>query len=100
MSAPNWNDLLNSQRHFEKLQGEERERANEASSHYITQLALGISGIGSLLSCTATNGVTGLCPDAAANIGWMMTAVGDLINRLNDISVETQIDDTGSSRSE
>lgn len=99
MSAPNWNDLLNSQRHFEKLQGGDRERANEAATNYIAQLAAGISGIGSLLACTASNGVTGLTDEAATDVGWMLKNVGDLIVRLSDIAVET-MPDTDSSRSE
>lgn len=89
MSAVDWNDLLESPRHFERLEGEAKERASEASSFYIAQLAMGISAVGNLLACTATNGVTGLGDDTAAKVGWMMIAVGDLITRLNDIAEAT-----------
>lgn len=89
MSAPDWNDLLQSNRYFEQLQGEAQKRAGEASRFYIAQLAMGISGVGTLLSCTATNGVTGLSSDAAAKVGWMMTVVGDLIVSLSDIAEAT-----------
>lgn len=92
MTAVNWNDLFESNHYFELLQGEERGRANEASSHYIAQLAIGVSGIGNLLACTASNGVTGLSDEAATDVGWMLKAVGDLINRLNDIAVATMPD--------
>lgn len=89
MSAPDWNDLLQTNRYFEQLQGEAKERAGEASRFYIAQLAMGISGVGDLLACTATNGVTGLSSDAAAKVSWMMTVMGDLIVSLGDIAEAT-----------
>ncbi|WBG63656.1 hypothetical protein ELR50_12525 [Pseudomonas citronellolis] len=89
MKAVNWNDLLNSVRDFEHLPDDQKERANEAATNYITQLAAGISGIGSLLACTASNGVTGLTDEAATDVGWMLKNVGDLIVRLSDIAVAT-----------
>ncbi|MCL6690596.1 hypothetical protein M8R19_17955 [Pseudomonas sp. R3.Fl] len=90
MSAVNWSDLLDSVRDFERLPDDKKERANEAADHYIGQLAAGISGIGNLLACTASNGKTGLDDETATDIGWMLKNIGDLIVRLSDIAVATK----------
>ncbi|WP_437883529.1 hypothetical protein [Pseudomonas sp. LRF_L74] len=86
--STNWSDLIGSPRLFELMpeDSESRKKAHEASTHYIAQLAMGVSGIGNLMACTASNTETGVCEDSIEKVGWMLIAVGDLMIRLSDIA--------------
>ncbi len=78
MSALNWNGLLIGQQQIKDIAPERLGHAAESVSGRITTLACGISSIGNLLACTASNGETGLCPDTAANLGWLLESLGEL----------------------
>jgi hypothetical protein len=83
--VPNWNDLLPSIDVIEKnLTPDQLEQAGRACDQYIVTLAHGISGIGNLLACTASNGETGLCEEAATDVGWLLEGLGNLISNLAD----------------
>lgn len=82
MNFPNWNDLLPSHEAIRAMTPEKLKAAEVASEHYIGKLAYGISGIGNLLACTASNGETGLDEGAVTNVGWLLESLGDLIGNL------------------
>lgn len=78
MKLPNWNDLLPTHEHIQAMTPEQLGRAEDACHQYSGNLFLGISAIGNLLACTASNGETGLNDDAVAKLGWMLENLGDL----------------------
>lgn len=84
MSTPNWNDLMPSFEQLLRMSEEDKDRVERAASQYVATLAFGVSGIGNLLACTASNGSTGLSDETATDIGWMLEAVGNLIGSLAD----------------
>ena len=78
MSALNWNGLLIGQQQIKDIAPERLGHAAESVSGRITTLACGISSIGNLLACTASNGETGLCTDTATSLGWLLESLGEL----------------------
>jgi len=84
MSVPDWNDLLPHHEAIQAMPPERLDAAGRAADEYIRTLANGVSGIGHLLACTASNGDTGLCEDAVTNVGWMLESLGELISKLSD----------------
>lgn len=84
MSAPNWNALLPSHEAIQAMSPEQLKAAGQAADQYVCTLANGISGLGHLLACTASNGETGLSEDAVTSVGWMLESLGDLISKLTD----------------
>lgn len=84
MTAANWNALLPGHQDMKKMSAEELGAAEQASSNYVSVLAHGISGIGNLLACTASNDDTGLSATAVTDIGWMLESLGTLISNLSD----------------
>lgn len=86
MSVANWNDLLPRHEVLKAMNADQLEAAEEASARYVAVLANGISGIGNLLACTASNGDTGLNENAVTEIGWMLESLGSLISNLSDTS--------------
>ena len=83
--VPTWNDLLPTIDTIEKtMTPDQLEQAGRACDQYIVTLAHGIAGIGNLLACTASNGETGLCDEAATDVGWLLHGLGNLISNLSD----------------
>lgn len=85
--VPTWNDLLPTLDAIEKtMTPEQLAQAGRACDQYIMTLAHGVSGIGNLLACTASNSETGLCDEAATDVGWLLHSIGNLISNLADTS--------------
>ncbi len=84
MSVANWNDLLPRHESLERMTSDELKAAEQASANYVSTLAHGISGIGHLLACTASNGDTGLSTEVVTDIGWMLESLGELISNLSE----------------
>lgn len=84
MSIPSWNDLLPSDESIKAMSPDELKQGASAAKQNAATIAFGISAIGNLLACTASNSETGLCPDAARDIGWMLDSLGNLTARLID----------------
>lgn len=78
MSAFNWNDILIGQQQIADIAPDRLELAAESVSGRATTLAYGISSIGNLLACTASNGSTGLSDDTATSLGWLLESLGEL----------------------
>ena len=89
--VPTWNDLLpNIEAIATTMKPDELEQAGRACDQYVMNLAHGISGIGNLLACTASNGETGLSEDAATDVGWLLESLGTLIANLADTGAAIQ----------
>lgn len=88
MITANWKDLLISRKAMQALPQDELDAVSRASDDYLHTLAHGVSGLGNLLACTASNGETGLSADAVTSIGWMLDSLGGLISNLSDTSTE------------
>lgn len=86
----NWCDLLAQKDSLKALAVEDLEALNSAGNDYLHSIAHGISGIGNLLACTASNSETGLDKEAVTNIGWMLESLGSLISNLSDVMAETE----------
>lgn len=84
MSMLNWNDMLLSQETIGAMKPERLEALRQASDNAMHTLAHGVSGIGHLLACTASNSESGLNADAVAHVGWMLESLGGLISNLSD----------------
>lgn len=84
MSSGNWQNLLPNHESILKMSAEKLQATEKASDRYLSVLAHGISGIGNLLACTASNGETGLSETAVTDIGWMLESLGTLISNLSD----------------
>ncbi len=96
MSTPNrvptWNDLLPNVEAIERtMKPDELAQAGRACDQYVMNLAHGISGIGNLLACTASNGETGLSEEAATDVGWLLESLGTLIANLADTGTAIQL---------
>jgi hypothetical protein len=89
MSIPNWQDLLPRHELIVKMSVEQLKTTEQASATYVSVLAHGISGIGNLLACTASNEETGLNSVAVTDIGWMLESLGKLVSNLSDINAAT-----------
>ncbi|WP_288657840.1 MULTISPECIES: hypothetical protein [Pseudomonas] len=81
---PKWNDLLPNYEGLQRMDAERLEKAGRLAGGQVATLALGISGIGNLLACTASNGETGLSESAVTDVGWMLESLGQLITNLSD----------------
>lgn len=85
MSVPTWNDLLPDMKAIEQTMSPEKlAKAEGACAQYVMSLAHGVSGIGNLLACTASNGETGLSESAVTDVGWLLESLGTLIANLAD----------------
>ena len=91
MSTVSWKDLLISGQAMKQLPSDDLEAISSASDDYLHTIAHGVSGIGNLLACTASNGVSGLDSEAVTKIGWMLDALGGLISNLSDVASEAGI---------
>lgn len=81
---PKWNDLLPSYDDIQRMDAERLDKVERIAGSQVATLALGISGIGNLLACTASNGETGLSESAVTDVGWMLESLGQLITNLSD----------------
>lgn len=84
MSTPNWNALLPKIATIEAMSAGELEAAAEAVDTHGMAIGFEIAAIGNLLACTAANDETGLCKEAATNIGWLLQLLGTLSAKLAD----------------
>lgn len=83
MSLPIWRDVLvDVELHAtDKAKLEQIQRTAES---FADTLTYGMSAIGYLLACTASNGDTGLDPDEAAATGWLLSYLANLVTELNN----------------
>lgn len=88
MKTANWKDLLVSGQDMKHMPLDDLDAISRAGDGYLHSIAHGISGIGNLLACTASNGLSGLDPEAVTKIGWMLDALGGLISNLSDVTAE------------
>ncbi|WP_175651032.1 hypothetical protein [Pseudomonas sp. Marseille-P9899] len=88
MAGANWNALLPSRKTMKEMSAEELDAAGQASNDCVAILAHGISGIGNLLACAASNDQVGLNASAVTDIGWMLESLGSLISNLTDTGAE------------
>ena len=89
MNGHDWRTLLPDQLNLlpdvyqgQHVTAEQAKRVSEiksAAEDRIDTLVIGVGAIGNLLACTASNGTTGLCDDTAANIGWLLEDMSNLI---------------------
>lgn len=79
-----WGDMLPSHEAIQKMSPEKLKDISYASSNYLSVIGHGVSGIGNLLACTASNSETGLSTTAVTDIGWMLESLGHLISNLSD----------------
>ncbi len=80
-------DVHNWTHEGKRLTTEQAQRLSDiesAADDRIDTLVLGVSAIGNLLACTASNGTTGLCDETAAAIGWLLEDMGHLIYRCKE----------------
>jgi hypothetical protein len=84
MSILNWKDLTISMECINAMELDQLEGVRQASDNYMHNLAHGISGIGNLLACAASNEDAGLNVKAVANVGWMLESLGGLVSSLSD----------------
>ena len=82
---PKWNDLLPNYEDLQRMDTERLAKAEHMAGGQVATLALGISGIGNLLACTASNDDTGLSESAVTDVGWMLESLGKLICGLSDL---------------
>lgn len=79
-----WNDLLPRHEALKNMNADQLKAAEQATESCVAVLAHGISGIGHLLACTASNGDTGLNPEVVTDIGWLLESLGSLVGNLSD----------------
>jgi hypothetical protein len=84
MSAADWNALLPSIEAIESMNADDLTAASEAIETQVASIGFGIAAIGNLLACAASNDETGLCKDAATDIGWLLQSLGTLSAKLSD----------------
>lgn len=91
MIIATWNDLLLTPGAIEQTMTlEQMDAVERACDRYVTTLAHGISGIGNLLACTASNGETGLSDEAVTDVGWLLESLGTLISDLAETGAACQ----------
>ncbi|MDC3736064.1 hypothetical protein KDL27_09785 [Pseudomonas syringae pv. syringae] len=88
MKTMGWCDLLIKNKDIAVMDTEDLDALCRATDDQLLALAHGVSGIGNLLACTASNSETGLSPEAVKNIGWMLESLGGLISNLSDTNSE------------
>ncbi|KGK23875.1 hypothetical protein [Pseudomonas plecoglossicida] len=79
-----WNDLLPRHEALKNMTAGQLKATEQATESCVSVLAHGISGIGHLLACTASNGETGLSSAAVTDIGWLLESLGSLVGNLSD----------------
>lgn len=84
MSLISWSSLLPKHEAIKEMSVDELRKTADSTKEYACTLAHGISGIGNLLACTASNGQTGLSDQAVTSVGWMLESMGTLISNLVD----------------
>lgn len=84
MRVANWNDVLPKHEALTSMTAAQLKAAEQASENYVSIIANGISGIGNLLACTASNSGTGLSAEAVTEIGWLLESLGTLVSNLAD----------------
>jgi hypothetical protein len=82
MSNVNWNTLLPNIAAIKAMDADDLAAASEAVEAHTASIGYGIAAIGNLLACTASNDETGLCKDAATDIGWLLQSLGTLSAKL------------------
>lgn len=88
MKAMNWRDLLIKREDIAKMDADSLDAVTRTTDDRLLSLALGVSGLGNLLACAASNEESGLCPSAVANVGWMLESIGSLISDVAGVSSE------------
>lgn len=83
-NVPSWYDLLPDHPAIQQMDPAQLEKASRMAEGEISTLAFGISGLGNILACAASNEDSGLSSDAVESIGWMLESVGRLIANLSD----------------
>ncbi|RMN51785.1 hypothetical protein SAMN05444506_12489 [Pseudomonas syringae] len=88
MKTMGWCDLLIKHKDIAVMDTEDLDALCRATDDRLLALAHGVSGIGNLLACAASNSETGLSLEAVKNIGWMLESLGGLISNLSDTNSE------------
>ncbi|WP_116830159.1 hypothetical protein [Pseudomonas syringae] len=88
MKTMNWCDLLIKREDIAKMDADSLDAVTRATDDRLLSLALGVSGLGNLLACAASNEEAGLSPGAVANVGWMLESIGSLISGMTDVSTQ------------
>lgn len=81
-----WNDLLPRHEALKNMTPGQLKATEQATESCVSVRAHGISGIGHLLACTASNDDTGLNSGAVTDIGWLLESLGSLVANLSDTS--------------
>ncbi|WP_231656355.1 hypothetical protein [Pseudomonas californiensis] len=68
------------------MNAEDLEAVISATDDRLLALARGVSGIGNLLACSASNKELGLSQDVVTNVGWMLESIGELISDVAGVS--------------
>ena len=89
MTTPNWNHILLTHETITTMSADQLVSTGLASNDCASVLAHGISGIGNLLACAASNTDAGLSASAVTDIGWLLESLGTLISKLSDINTDT-----------
>lgn len=83
-NVPSWYDLMVSDAAIQQLAPEQLEKAHRMAEGETATLALGISGLGNLLVCAASNKDAGLSKGAVESVGWMLESMGRLLYAMTD----------------
>ncbi|EGH20558.1 hypothetical protein [Pseudomonas amygdali] len=86
MKTMNWCDLLIKRDEITAMNADDLDAVIRATDDQLLTLAHGVSGIGNLLACAASNEESGLSPDAVRNVGWMLESLGALISNVAGVS--------------
>ena len=78
MNFNDWSHLLLSAEQASNTSPKQAAHLADSINAKALTLANGVSAIGCLLACTASNGKTGLAPETATNIGWLLESLGEL----------------------
>lgn len=80
-----WKGILPTHDTFLAMPDDDLESVANSSEGNLQSLALGVSAIGNLLACTASNTETGLSVRAVTDIGFLLESLGDLLSNLIDV---------------
>lgn len=83
-NAPSWYDLMVSDATIQQLAPEQLEKAHRMAEGETVTLSMGISGLGNLMACAASNEDSGLSSEAVQSVGWMLDSLGRLLATMND----------------